>query len=180
MTASEEESSSNVVLGATTKDLGTLDISGSPEQNAKMHFDLSANKRPIPKRSPNSRLFDSKTWSTPPTPPAPQVSKYVPPSQPTAPTLPFTFIGRMIDGNAVTLFLVRSNRQYAVKENEVLDDTYRLDSIGEDAAVLTYLPTNTQQALSFNSSLAGISLNLSSESNAKMRSDISTQQPLQN
>lgn len=153
MTAAEQEDASSEVVGAVTKEKRSLSSSGGVEQASEVHFDLSAIKRPKPKPVRTTRLFDSKSWNPPPVQPVPA---YVAPSQPMASTLPFTFIGRMVDGNVVTLFLSKNDRQYAVKENDILDDVYRLDKVGEGGAVLTYMPTNTQQTLSFNSALAGI------------------------
>lgn len=174
MTAKEQEDASGDVVGAVTKDARTPGVSSGSEQTAEMHFDLAAIKRPVPKAVRTTRLFDSKSWYTPP--PAPPVPAYVPPLQPTAPSLPFTFIGRMIDGNVVTLFLSRNDRQYTVKEKDVLDASYRVDKIGESDAVLTYLPTNTQQTLPFNSTLAGNSLISASDLKVAMPPVITPQQ----
>jgi hypothetical protein len=117
-----------------------------------IRFDLSAIKRTVPKKIETSGLFESKSWyAAPPPPPA---ASLAPPPPPTAPALPFVFIGRVIDRNVVTLFLSRNDRQYAVKLNDVLDDSYRVDKITDSNAVLTYLPMNIQQTLVFNSTVA--------------------------
>lgn len=78
--------------------------------------------------------------------------------QPAAGVLPYTFIGRMIDGNEVTLFLIKNDRQYVAKVNDVLDNSYRVDKITGVSAVLTYLPTNTEQTLTFGSTAVGSSI----------------------
>lgn len=117
------------------------------------HLDLAIIKRPMPKGRRAAKLFEPKSWYVPP--PAPT---YVPPPQPAAPPLQVVFIGRMVDGSCVTLFLSRNGRQYAVKEGDMLDDTYRVDKIGEIDAILTYMPTNTQQTLFFNISATGNAL----------------------
>jgi hypothetical protein len=174
MSATEREDTSSDVVGAVTKDTRAPGSTGSNAQNSEMHFDLSAIKRPIPKRIRSTQMFDSKSWYTPPVQPVPS---YVPPPQPITPALPFTFIGRMLDGNVVTLFLSKNDRQYTVKENDVLDDNYRVDKISEGDAVLTYLPTNTQQTLPFNSTLAANSLISASDSKTTMRPVIPIQQP---
>lgn len=75
----------------------------------------------------------------------------------------------MFDGNDVVLFLTKSNRQYAVKVNDVLDDTYRLDKITDNNAVLTYLPMNIQQTLVFNSTAVGSSALSASASTATIQ-----------
>jgi hypothetical protein len=181
MTARDEGNASGDVVGAVTKDSRTRDSSDSAEQaSSEMHFDLAAIKRPIPKSVRTTGLFDSKSWYAPPPAPVVTAPAYVPPPQPTAPTLPFTFIGRMLDGNEVTVFLSSSDRRYAVKEKDVLDDTYRVDRIGEGEAVLTHLPTNTQQTLSFNTTPAANALISASELKAVMHPDIPPQQPPSN
>ena len=58
----------------------------------------------------------------------------------------------MIDGNEVVLFLLKNGRQYTVKENDTLDDNYHVDTITDKLAMLTYLPMNMPQTLTFNSS----------------------------
>lgn len=180
MSASERKEDSGDVVGAVTKDARARVSSGGVEQTSEKSFDLSALKRPKPKGIRTTQLFDSKSWYTPPVQPAQTAPAYVSPPQPTTPALPFTFIGRMIDRNVVTLFLAKSDRQYTVKESDVLDDIYRVDKIREGGAVLTYLPTNTQQTLPFNSTLAGNAMIGASEANATMRPAISTQQPFPN
>ena len=75
----------------------------------------------------------------------------MPPPAPVAPALPFIFIGRMIDGNDVVLYLLKNGRQYSAKVNDTLDDSYRVDKIIDKLAVLTYLPMNVQQTMDFNS-----------------------------
>ncbi len=69
----------------------------------------------------------------------------------------YTFVGRMIDGKEVSLFLIKNDRTYVVKVNDVLDNTYRVDKITNVDATLTYLPNNTQQTLTFNSTTVGSS-----------------------
>ena len=127
---------------------------------SEINFDLSAVKRIAPEHIQSSGLFQSKSWYVAPPPPPPNPASLLPPPPPpppTAPQLPFTFIGRMIDGDDVTLFLTNNNNQYNAKLNDVLDSTYRVDKITDKSAVLTYLPLNIQQELVFNSTAVGIS-----------------------
>lgn len=69
------------------------------------------------------------------------------PAAPATPPLPFRFMGRLVDGDSVTLFLAIGNQDYSVNLNDVLNDTYRLDQINADNAVFTYLPLDTRQTL---------------------------------
>lgn len=132
----------------------------------EMHFDLAAIKRTVPKNIQSNEIFRSKSWHVPPVQTSSQANNLtapsstasnVPPPPPSAPPLPFAFIGRMIDGNEVTLFLSRNGQQYVVRKNERLDDTYRIEEITSTEATITHLPTNTQQTLLFNSATTGSS-----------------------
>jgi hypothetical protein len=147
-----------------------------------MRFDLSAIKRIAPENIQTSGLFQSKSWYTPPPPPPPSPVSLLPPPPPpppSAPQLPFMFIGRMIDGNDVTLFLTNNNQQYTAKMNDVLDGTYRVDKITEKSAVLTYLPMNIQQELVFNSTAIGISALSASASVTTIQPPTQSQQQIE-
>lgn len=119
-----------------------------------VRYDLSAIKRVMPENIQPCGLFCSRSWYASPT--TISVST-LPPPLPTAPPLAFTFLGRMVDRGEVTIFLSKDGRQYTVKVNDVLDDTYRVGRITATDAVLTYLPLNTQQTLAFNSTTIGSS-----------------------
>lgn len=119
-----------------------------------IRYDLSAIKRAMPENIQAGGLFGSKSWYAPPI--SIPVST-LPPPPPSAPPLAFTFLGRMVDRGEVTIFLSKGGRQYTVKVNDVLDDTYRVDRITATDTVLTYLPLNTQQTLVFNSTTIGSS-----------------------
>lgn len=149
MAASEQDDTSGNVVGAITKDARNHADAGNAEKDTDVHFDMSSIKRPIPKMGHSAGLFESKSWYVQPVNTSP-IPAYVPPPQPITPSLPFTFIGRMLDGKDAVLFLSRNDRQYVVKERDVLEDTYRVDKISDNDVVLTYLPTNTSQTLIFN------------------------------
>lgn len=83
----------------------------------------------------------------------------------------------MLDGKEVTVFLSKGDHRYTVKEQDVMDVTYRVDKISESEAVLTYLPTDTQQTLSFNTTAAANSLISASELKATMHPGILSPQP---
>jgi len=170
MAAKENEESLGEVVGAATKDFHEQGLSAVAEQTAGVRFDLASIKRPIPKNFRTTGLFESKSWYVPPAP------AYIPPPQPTAPPLQLIFIGRMVDAGEVTLFLSKNDRHYVVKEKDILDDTYRIDKIGDSDAVLTYLPTDTQQTLSFNTTPAANALIRASELKTAMLPAIPTPQ----
>jgi hypothetical protein len=87
-------------------------------------------------------LFPSQTWDAPPPKVAP-----APPEPPRAPPLPFAYFGRMADAGKAVVFLSRAGRDFAVRQGETIEGTYRVDEIRKDALLLTYLPLQQQQTL---------------------------------
>jgi len=88
--------------------------------------------------------FRARSWA-PPSAPAPSG----PPPRPVAPPLPFTFSGVMEDEQGKTLFLRRGDAVLAARANEALDGAYRVEEIGNDSAVLTYVPLAQRQTLAY-------------------------------
>jgi hypothetical protein len=97
----------------------------------------------------NQDAFAGRSWVAPP-PPVVQA----PPAAPSAPPLPFTYIGKMQEGETgpVTVHLVQGEQSYSVKQGDVIDKTYRVESIDAAQIVLTYLPLAIKQTLTFGSS----------------------------
>ena len=100
---------------------------------------------------PAAKLFSAKSWAiTPPpkrafSPPPPPVV-ILPPPVPEAPPLPFVFMGKMVEGNQTTLFLVDGERVHMVTEGAVIDNLYKLEKIELGQATLRYLPLETAHA----------------------------------
>ena len=150
----KEEASIDSVVAVAKTDLppGNQGKDQAKLAQSESTFDLLSIKRKTPKPAKSSELFQSKSWYT--APPPPPVST-LPRPPPSAPQLSFTFSGRMIDGDQVILFLTKNGKQYTVKAGDVIDDTYRLEKVANTSAVLTYLPMNIQQTLTFNSTAIG-------------------------
>lgn len=87
-------------------------------------------------------VFQAKSWYVPPPPPKP-----VPPPPPAPPPLPFTYMGRLLEDDKLTIFLSKQDRHFAVKAGDTLDGAYRVESVSAQQVVLTYLPLNMQQTL---------------------------------
>lgn len=87
-------------------------------------------------------MFASTSWYVPPPPPKP-----LPPPPPAPPPLSFVFLGKMLDGDRLTVFLSWQNRSLTVKSGDMIDDIYRVDEIKPPQMTLTYLPLNMQQTL---------------------------------
>jgi len=183
MAISGQDNSSSDIAGAVEKNHSSANHPGQQTQT-NLGFDLSEIKRTIPAKIESNNMFQSKSWYV--SPPAmkagflPSKSATLvssPPPPPSAPQMPFIFIGRMIDGHEVTLYLSRNNQQYSAKLNDVLDGTYRVDRITDKSAVLTYLPLNIQQELQFNSTAIGTSSLSALASDTSIPNLMQTQQP---
>lgn len=93
-------------------------------------------------------LFSSKIKPLPP--PivlAPQVP--LPPPKPIAPPLPFVYIGKVIEEGKLTVFISKQQQNYLLKGGEVIEGTYRVDKVESGRLVLTYLPLETEQVMTF-------------------------------
>jgi hypothetical protein len=102
-----------------------------------------------PRRAPESatgNAFVQRDWTPPPPPPPPPPP--APPVQPQPPLLPFLFLGKQVAGNQWTVFLAHQDRTYVIVVGDVIEDTYRVDSIEPPLLSLTYLPLKQQQTLS--------------------------------
>ena len=92
-----------------------------------------------------SAVFGRQDWTPPPPPPPPAAA--APPPPPSAPPLPFTFIGKSLQDGSWEIYLARGDRTHSVRENTVIDGTYRVDAIRPPILTLTYLPLNQVQQL---------------------------------
>jgi hypothetical protein len=70
-----------------------------------------------------------------------------PPPPPQAPPLPFTYLGRLSQERDTTVFLSIGERNLVVKPGDLIDNTYKVEEVGDSAVVLTYLPMNLRQTL---------------------------------
>ncbi len=99
--------------------------------------------------APMRDLFASKSWYVPPPPPKYVAPPPPPPAPPPAPPpLPFVYLGKILDSGEITVFVAFNGRNIAVKANEVIESTYRVDAIDPRSMVLTYLPLDMKQTLS--------------------------------
>lgn len=92
-----------------------------------------------------TNLFPEQTWFVPPPPPPPP--PYVPPPPPQAPALPYTYVGRWIEGNETTWYLNRGGTPLAVRTGQVLDSVWRLEAAHGGILNFTYLPLNQTRSL---------------------------------
>ena len=94
--------------------------------------------------------FSKQSW-TPIEKPAPVKPEPLPPPPPlpapTAPALPFVFLGKKLEAERWEVYLSRGEHTLIVREKDVIDNTYRIDSIAPPMLMLTYLPLNQSQQL---------------------------------
>lgn len=88
-------------------------------------------------------LFAARSWQAAPA----QAAAPQAPPPPTAPGLPFTYFGKMTYEGGVAVLLTYQDRNLAVRAGEVIDGTYRIDSIQGPVLTITYLPLDTQQTM---------------------------------
>jgi hypothetical protein len=96
-------------------------------------------------RRTNANPFAARSW-TPPPPPAPVVRAVVP----KAPPLPFLYLGKMLDGKAVTAFVSMGGQTHLLHGGDTVRD-YRVEAISAKEITFVYLPLNEKQRLSFGS-----------------------------
>ncbi len=87
-----------------------------------------------------SDVFGATSMKPPPPPPPP-------PSAPHAPPFSYRVMGSMRDESTVDIFLTANDRVFVVRSGDVLDHTYRVDSIDAHRMVVTYLPLKEQQTI---------------------------------
>lgn len=90
-------------------------------------------------------LFPPHTWLPPPV----AATTGEGPSGP--PPLPFTYLGRMLEGRETVVFLLFQEKTVAVRRADVIDGTYRVEQITPQSMVLVYLPLKEKQSLDFGS-----------------------------
>lgn len=88
--------------------------------------------------------FAAHDWTPPPPPPPPSP----PPPPPQAPQLPFSYLGKELVDGRLEVFLSRQDRTFIVREDDVIEGTYRVEKISPPTMVFTYLPLKQQQTLS--------------------------------
>ncbi len=65
-----------------------------------------------------------------------------------APALPFKYIGKLIEGDVVKIFLLKGEALHIVSEGDTVDKHYQLKHVGEQQLSWLYLPLNITQKMS--------------------------------
>ncbi|HEY6898242.1 MAG TPA: hypothetical protein VI279_13350 [Rhodocyclaceae bacterium] len=88
--------------------------------------------------------FPSRSWD----PPKQKAEKSAePPPPPQAPPLPFKLLGRFVEEGRLTVFLQQGERNLAVHDGDVIDETYRVAGIAGGVMTFIYLPLDQKQNL---------------------------------
>ncbi|MHB9837094.1 hypothetical protein Q8F57_019880 [Paraburkholderia terrae] len=97
-------------------------------------------------------LFGSRAMA-PPLPSAAPAGAEIPPlpSEPAVPSLPFTYLGKQgADGNW-EVYLTRGDETLIVRDQTVIDGSYRVDAIKPPTMTLVYLPLKLVQTIDIGS-----------------------------
>ena len=112
----------------------------------------------LPSRDGLSRPRGNLFASNAPPPPAPARKKgpaaeaEAPPA-PVAPPMPYRVAGKVVHEGPPRVVLARDDRVYFVREGDVLDGGYRVESISSDGVTLVYAPLELRQRLAAASAL---------------------------
>lgn len=110
------------------------------------HLQHRATKDPI------ADLFTMRAWrESEGEEPQQETPAAAPPATPQAPPLPFAFLGKLLDGQTTIVFLSRGDRNYVARLGDRLDESYRVEEIGEQTMTLAYLPLGVRQSLAIGS-----------------------------
>lgn len=133
--SSETQPSSQIGTAADeTRKYSALGINGLPTRS---HDGASAD--PFSPRSWKQMAADAARRDAPPRrPPVPQ-----------PPPLPFSYMGKLVEGKVTTVFLTNDDENYIARLGDTIDENYRVEEIGEDQMVLTYLPLKRRQHLAY-------------------------------
>ena len=95
---------------------------------------------PVRLRRSNANPFAARSWAPPP--PVQVVRAVVP----KAPPLPFVYMGKMLDGKAITAFVSMGGQTHLLHGGDTVRD-YRVEAISAKEITFIYLPLNEKQRL---------------------------------
>jgi hypothetical protein len=144
------EARAGAVAEPTPRPAAESKARSAPEQTPAL--DLGKLRR-RPSTEPDSDAFGPRSFRPPSSAKGPKGAPSAtaaappPPPPPQAPPLPFAYVGRLVEDTDTTVFLAQGERNLVVKPGEVIDNTYKLEEVGERTLVLTYLPLSQRQTL---------------------------------
>ncbi|TXC79058.1 hypothetical protein [Paraburkholderia azotifigens] len=89
----------------------------------------------------------------PPLPTAAPTGTDIPPlpPAPSAPDMPFTYLGKQAADGRWEVYLARGEETLIVRDQTIIDGTYRIETISPPTLTLVYLPTRLVQTLEIGS-----------------------------
>ncbi len=78
--------------------------------------------------------------------PAPVAEAASRPARPEAPPLPFRYLGKMQEGDKLSVFVANGEESLVIAQGQKIGE-YRVDSITDEEIRFTYLPLKTKQVL---------------------------------
>jgi Cohesin domain len=130
----------------------------APERASQLEPQAGSSAFGLPSREglsrPRSDLFGS---NAPPPRAAPKPKKAAPevaiPAAPVAPPMPYRVAGQVIHDGPPRVVLAREDRVFFVREGDMLEGGYRVESIKADGVTLVYTPLDMRQHLAAASAL---------------------------
>jgi hypothetical protein len=88
----------------------------------------------------------------PPEPPPPAIvsrprAQIARPAIVPAPPLPFSYLGRLIDGGTTKVFIARGPDHYSAEPGLIIDDTYKVEGVTDTTVTFVFLPSGVRQVL---------------------------------
>jgi hypothetical protein len=120
---------------------------GAPVESI-VDLDLERLQRPPKEAQAIANLFATRTVA-PSLPSSAVVGNAAPaaPPAPMVPPLPFRYLGKIIDGDKMAVFLARGEDNYSVEPGQMIDSQYRVEQVTDNTVTFTYLPLGTRQDL---------------------------------
>jgi len=105
-----------------------------------------------------SDAFAARSWAPPAPPPAapraaPRAAAPVKPARPAPPPMPYRVAGQVAQGEGAQVVLATGDTILTVREGELLEGGYRVESIGPDSVTLLYVPLGVREKLPLDSTL---------------------------
>jgi hypothetical protein len=126
----------------------------APAPAVASRADLAALDVGVLSRPAETDIQDRLFYIPPPPPPPPPARVAVrapqaeaPPPKPTAPPLPFTFLGRLTDKGAITVFVSHNGKYLNLKEGDTAAELYRVERVTSTEVVFRYEPLAERQVL---------------------------------
>jgi hypothetical protein len=142
----------SVVLGRETTTRPTVVALAAPRANqaapseAMPDLDLQQLNR-VRTSDEVTDLFAPRKPVLPAAPPAADAEPPPPPA-PTAPPLPFTYLGKLIDGDKLEVFIAHGGEHYSVEKGMTIGNEYKVENVSANAITFIYLPLRFRQKLS--------------------------------